>query len=100
LSAPTSTTAGPDTTTDPAPVASGEFRVGRHRPNHVYCITPGNEDLDQDEEVAVALVPGFGPIIAAALNQYLRPTADASTPDTAEPTPAAASPAEATAPTA
>lgn len=81
MSAPVSTTVGPDTSGQP-PMASGEFRPGRHRPNHVYCVTPGIEERDQDEEVAVALAPGFGPIIAAALNQYLRPASEQSTPDT------------------
>lgn len=55
-------------------------RVGRHRPNHVYLVSPGSDDRDQDEEVAVALIPGYGKVIANALNYYAQAIAAGDVP--------------------
>jgi hypothetical protein len=60
-------------------------RVGRHRSNHVYLVNPNTDDRDQDEEVAVALIPGYGPVIRAALNYYAQAIAAGLVPvDTPE----------------
>jgi hypothetical protein len=60
-------------------------RPGRKRPNHVYLVRPDCDDRDQDEEVAVALIPGYGPVIAAALNYYAQAIAAGLVPvDTPE----------------
>lgn len=56
------------------------YRVGHHRPNHVYLERPDTTDPGLDEEVAVALVPGYGPVIACALNYYAQAIASGAVP--------------------
>jgi hypothetical protein len=75
---------------DPVAAPAGSITVdvhrpGRKRPDHVYLVRPDTDDRGQDEEVAVALIPGYGPVIAAALNYYAQAIAAGLVPlDTPE----------------
>lgn len=61
-------------------ITTDVHRVGRRRPNHVYLVNPGSDNRDQDEEVAVALIPGYGQVIANALNYYAQAIAAGDVP--------------------
>jgi hypothetical protein len=47
---------------------SHAYRVGRKNPRNIYRVNPDSADHGDDEHVACAFDPSFGPVIAAALN--------------------------------
>jgi hypothetical protein len=45
------------------------YRTGRRNPRNIYAVDTWSDDYRDDQHVACAFEPGFGPVIANALNE-------------------------------